>query len=282
MITEEKEERLIFRNTPGPMNADRQRVLPFRGIANFRDLGGYPAADGKRIKWGILYRSGHLAKTTSSDLNTLQALNIETVIDFRSAQEKEKEPDRLPNTDSIKTLALPMLDVVNEAMSKEIHAVVENKNYHDFDPDQKMMAMYQLIASEYAAEYQLFMQTILAAEGCPVLWHCTAGKDRTGFGAAILLRLLGVSDQVILEDYLLSNKYAEKRRSLILFLRLTKGKEIIKIAKKMMSVDKTWIQAAFHAVDQRWGSFENYAKEGLALSPADISQLQATLLVGAG
>jgi protein-tyrosine phosphatase len=282
MIPEEKEERLIFRNTPGPMNADCQRVLPFRGIANFRDLGGYPAADGKRVKWGILYRSGHLAKATSSDLNTLQALNIETVIDFRSAQEKEKEPDRLPNTGSIKTLALPMLDVVNEAMSKEIHAVVENKNYHDFDPDQKMMAMYQLIASEYAAEYQLFMQTILAAEGKPVLWHCTAGKDRTGFGAAILLRLLGVSHQVILEDYLLSNKYAAKRRSLILFLRLTKGKEIIKIAKKMMSVDKTWIQAAFHAVDQQWGSFENYAKEGLALSPADIAQLRATLLVGAG
>lgn len=269
-----------FSNTPGPMNADRQRVLPFRRIANFRDLGGYPGADGRRIKWGVLYRSGHLAKATSSDLNTLQALNIKTIIDFRSTQEKEKEPDRLPNTDSIRTLALPMLDVVNEAMSKEIHAVVENKNYHDFDPTQKMMAMYQLIASEYAAEYQLFMQTILAAGGSPVLWHCTAGKDRTGFGAAILLRLLGVSDQVILEDYLLSNQYAEKRKPLILFLRLTKGKEIIKIAKKMMSVDKTWLQAAFHAVDQQWGSFDNYVREGLGLIQTDIVELRANLLDG--
>ena len=277
---EEKEERLRFSITPDPMNADHQRVLPFRRIANFRDLGGYPATDGRCIKWGVLYRSGHLARATYSDLNTLQALNIKTIIDFRSAQEKEKEPDRLPNSGSIKTLPLPMLDVVNEAMSKEIQAIVENKNYHDFDPNQKMMVMYQLIASEFAAEYQQFMKTILTAGGSPVLWHCTAGKDRTGFGAAILLRLLGVNDQVILEDYLLSNQYAEKRRSLILFLRLTKGKEIIKIAKKMMSVDKTWLQAAFHAVDQQWGSFDNYVREGLGLIQTDIVELRANLLDG--
>jgi protein-tyrosine phosphatase len=272
---------LRFSNTHSPMNADHQRVLPFRRIANFRDLGGYPAANGKRVKWGLLYRSGHFAKASPADLIYLQALNIDTIIDFRSAQEKEQEPDRLPASGGMKILALPMLDVVNEAMSKEIHTAVKNNDFQDFDPFEKMLQMYQVIAREHAAKYRLFIQTIQAAQGRPVLWHCTAGKDRTGFGAAILLRLLGVEDQVIIKDYLLSRQYIENRRRLMLMLRLTRGREVVGIVKKLMSVDETWMQAAFQALDQQWGNFENYAKEGLALSPADIAQLRTTLLDGA-
>ncbi len=271
-----------FSNTSNPMNADHQRVLPFRKVANFRDLGGYPAADGKRVKWGLLYRSGHFAKATPSDLYMLQTLHIDTIIDFRSAQEKEAEPDRLPNSGSIKTLALPMLDVVNEAMSKEIHAAVKNNNFQEFDPVEKMLQMYRLIAREHAAEYQLFLQTILAADGKPVLWHCTAGKDRTGFGAAILLRLLGVDDGIIIEDYLLSKQYIEKRWRLIIMLLLTRGREPIRIVKKLMSVEETWLQAAFQAIDQQWGTFDQYVKEGLNMTQADIAQLRVTLLDGAG
>lgn len=260
------------------MNADHQRVLPFRQVANFRDLGGYPAADGKQVKWGILYRSGHFANATPSDLKRLQTLNIDTVIDFRSVQEKEQEPDRLPNHGRMKTLALPMLDVVNEAMAKEIHAAVKNNNFQDFDAAEKMLHMYEWMAREHVAEYQQFMQTILAAEGKPVLWHCTAGKDRTGFGAAILLRLLGVEDKLIIEDYLLSKQHVEKRWRLIIMLLLTRGREPIRIMKKLMSVDETWIQAAFHAVNQQWGNFENYMKNGLKLTQADIAQLRENLL----
>ena len=260
------------------MNPHHRRVLPFRKVANFRDLGGYPAVDGQRVKWGLLYRSGHFANATRSDLNKLHALNIATMIDFRSALEKEQEPDRLPNGSSIQTLSLPMLDVVNEAMSKEIHAAVKNNNFQNFDPAEKMLQMYQLIAREHAAEYQKFIHTILSADGKPVLWHCTAGKDRTGFGAAILLRLLGVDDKLIIEDYLLSNQYVEKRWRLIIMLLVTRGREPIRILKKLMSVDETWIQAAFHAVDQQWGSFDRYAAEALNLTAADIAQLQATLL----
>jgi protein-tyrosine phosphatase len=271
---------LSFSNTPKAMNTDHQRILPFRKIANFRDLGGYPAVDGKQIKWGLLYRSGHFAKATQSDLRKLQALNIDTVIDFRSVKEKEDEPDRLPKSGGIKTLPLPMLDVVNEAMSKEIHEAVKKNNFQDFDPVEKMLQMYRLIAIEHAPEYQQFIQTILSADGKPVLWHCTAGKDRTGFGAAILLRLLGVEEKHIIEDYLLSSRYIEKRRRMILMLRLTRGREPIKIVKKLMSVDESWMQAAFHAIDQQWGNFENYSREGLGLATADISQLRTTLLDG--
>ena len=272
---------MSFSNTPKPMKADRQRALPFRRVANFRDLGGYPGADGKRVKWGLLYRSGHFANATQSDLKKLQALNIDTMIDFRSAIEKEEEPDRLPASGSIKTLALPMLDVVNEAMSKEVHAIVKSKNYQDFDAFKKMTEMYRLIASEHAPEYQKFIQTILAAGGKPVLWHCTAGKDRTGFGAAILLRLLGVDDKLIIEDYLLSQQYVEKRWRLIIMLLLTRGREPIKIVKKLMSVDESWMQAAFQAIDQQWGDFDHYVTEALSLTPADIAQLRMNLLDGA-
>jgi len=276
-----KREQLSFSNDNPLINPNRQRILPFHKIANFRDLGGYPAADGKRVKWGLLYRSGHLAKATRADLKYLQALKINTIIDFRSALEKEEEPDRLPDSDSIQTLSLPMLDVVNEAMSKEIYAVVRSKNYQDFDAFEKMKTMYQLLVTDHSAEYRQFIETILTAQGSPVLWHCTAGKDRTGFGAAILLRLLGVADPVIIQDYLLSSHHIEKRRRLMLILRLTKGRQALRILKKMMSVDEAWMQAAFQAIERQWGSFENYARQGLALSPSDIAQLRHTLLDGA-
>lgn len=265
-------------NSPQELNTHHQRVLPFRKVANFRDLGGYPAAEEYRVKWGCLYRSGHLADMNRADLRRFKALNIGTVIDLRSMQEQEKDPDRLPA--GIKALSLPMLDVANEAMSKEVHAAVENKDYKTFDPGRKMMRMYQLLSMEHTAEYQQFVQAILAAEGKPVLWHCTAGKDRTGFGAAIILRLLGVADETIIDDYLLSRKYVDQLRGLKFFLRISRGKEAVEIVRKLLLVDQSWIQAAFDAIDLHWGDFDHYVTEALSLTAADIFQLRATLLDG--
>jgi protein-tyrosine phosphatase len=256
----------------------RSRVIPFRGAHNFRDLGGYPAADGKQVRWGALYRSGHLAKMRRSDQERLLSLGLHTLVDFRSEQEREKNPDRLPDMHSIKLVSLPVLDVLNDAMTEEIYARIDRKDFQGFDPDEKMKEMYRALAVDSVDQYRRFVSSVLEAGGRPVLWHCTAGKDRAGFAAAILLRLLGVDDDVVMDDYMLSARYADPNRNLIFLLRLTRGKEIAQIVASMLRVEREWLQTAFNSIDQQWGSFESYTEKALGLSQGDIDRLLGTLL----
>jgi len=106
------------------------------------------------------------------------------------------------------------------------------------------------------------------------------GKDRAGLAAAILLRLLGVQHDAMVKDYLLSAKYADQRRSLIMLLRLTRGKEVAENVQTFMRVQKEWIEAAFRTIDLHWGSFETYSHDALKLSGEQINQLRDNLLDG--
>lgn len=267
---------------PNPLNTNHQRVLTFKGFSNFRDLGGYAAAGGAQVKWGTLYRSGHLARVKSADLRLFKSLGIHTVIDFRSDQEREKDPNRLPDSNNFKTLSLPILDPSTSSWAKELRAAIQTKKFHNFDPSSKMAEWYQVLAVENVDQYKRFIHAVLNAQGAPVLWHCTAGKDRTGFATAILLRLLGVQQDVVVKDYLLSVKYADQRKSLILLLRLIRGREAAEIVKTFMIVQKEWIGVAFHSIECQWGSFETYSREALKLSGEQINRLRHNLLDGEG
>jgi len=261
-----------------PKIDDSPRIVPFRGIANFRDLGGYPTVDGSVIEWGRLYRSGRLAKMKTSDLKRFSALNIHTLIDFRTAQEREQAPNRLPKQTKPRTLLIPILDTGKASLIEEIYTQLKNRTFEDFDPDQKMQETYRHFATDFSAEYRRFVQAVLEAHGKPVLWHCTAGKDRTGFATAILLRLLGVAEAVAFEDYMLSTKYTDRRKKLILTLRLTMGKATADKIQLLLTVQRPWLQAAFEALNERWGSFERYRTEALGLSAGDITHLKKSLL----
>ena len=265
---------------PNPLNVSHHRVLKFKGFPNFRDLGGYAAADGAQVKWGVLYRSGNLAKAKSADLKRFESLNIHTVIDFRSDHEREKDPNRLPASNNIRTRSLPILDPSTSSWANELRAAIQNKNFQNFDPFEKMGEWYQDLAAENVDQYKCFIHAVIEAQGAPVLWHCTAGKDRTGLAAAILLRLLGVRQEAVVKDYLLSAKYADKRRPLLLLLRLTRGKEVAENVHMFMRVQKEWIEAAFQSIDDHWGSFETYSHEALDLSGEQINQLRQNLLDG--
>ncbi|MBN1582146.1 MAG: tyrosine-protein phosphatase [Anaerolineae bacterium] len=254
------------------------RVLPFRGVPNFRDLGGYDTQEGKRVKWEVLYRSGHLAKLSRSDWKRFERLNIHTVIDLRSTMEQEQEPNRLPRGHQIRLLSLPMLDQGNAVMVKEIHRMIRENNLGDFDPDARMVEAYQQFATDFADQYKQFVHAILEASGEPVLWHCTMGKDRAGFAAAIVLRLLGVGHQVVLEDYMLSAKYANSRPKLRFLLRIANRAQAANILKALLTVQAHWIQTAFQSIDERWGTFDRYTDRALGLSQADITQLRQSLL----
>jgi len=262
-----------------PEQRAAHRLLNFEGIANFRDLGGYANEQGQQVKWGVLYRSGTFAHSSRADLQGLQQLQLATLIDFRSGGEKEEEPNQLPQPASFTVVEIPTLDEGNKALVGEVMERVESGNFDGFDPDQFMLTANRQFATEFTPQFRQFIHTVLDAEGKPVAWHCSAGKDRTGFASAILLRVLGVPQETVMRDYMESKQHAlEARKNQLLLLRVFKGEEAADKLAIMMGVEEAWLLAAFEEIDARWGSFDNYVSEGLQLTDRDIAKLRNQLL----
>ena len=135
------------------------------------------------------------------------------------------------------------------------------------------------LATRFTPQYQQFIHEVLEANGQPILFHCTAGKDRTGFAAAILLRILGVPQETVMFDYLLSNKYYFKplQRNLIL-IALTKGQKIASVVGGFLEVKAAYLEIAFHTIDQQYGSFDEYMRQGLDLTKEQIEHLRMLYL----
>lgn len=262
-----------------PEQRAAHRLLNFEGIANFRDLGGYANEQGQQVKWGVLYRSGTFAHSSRADLQGLQQLQLATLIDFRSGGEKEEEPNQLPQPASFTVVEIPTLDEGNKALVGEVMERVESGNFDGFDPDHFMLTANRQFATEFTPQFRQFIHTVLDAEGKPVAWHCSAGKDRTGFASAILLRVLGVPQETVMRDYMESKQHAlEARKNQLLLLRVFKGEEAADKLAIMMGVEEAWLLAAFEEIDARWGSFDNYVSEGLQLTDRDIAKLRNQLL----
>ena len=255
------------------------RLLNFEGISNFRDLGGYSTQDGRRVKWGKLYRSGTFAEASRADLAGLSALSLETFIDFRSELEKTEEPNRLPDPPGFTVIDIPVLDDGNKALVGEIMDRIESGNFDGFDPNQAMLTANRQFASEFTPQFREFVHTVLQADGAPIVWHCSAGKDRSGFAAAILLRILDVPPATIMQDYMASRAPAlASRKGQLRMLELFKGEEAASKLAILMGVEEAWLEAGFAQIDATWGSFDNYMETGLQLNAADIRRLRDNLL----
>ena len=262
-----------------PEQRDSHRLLNFEGIHNLRDLGGYATADGRQVQWGKLYRSANFAEATPADLAALSQLGLATFIDLRSTPEKAEEPNRLPDPLPFDVVEIPILDEGNQALVGEVMERVESGDFDGFDPGQKMQQANRQFASVFTPQFRQLFATVVAADGAPVLWHCTAGKDRTGFAAAVLLRILGVPRETIMQDYMASLEPAlASRKSQLLMLRLFKGEETAAKIEVMMGVEPAWLEAGFDEIDATWGSFDAYVRDGLQLDEADIEVLRANLL----
>jgi protein-tyrosine phosphatase len=181
---------------------ENKRRLEFSGAKNFRDLGGYRTVDGRAVVWGILYRSDQLQKLTNSDLNHLTALMLDRIIDFRAEHEKEEAPDRIPLNSDIRIVEIPILDSSTEIW-RDTHNQLVKDNLKNIDSAKFMIQMNIELATRFTPQMRQFVHELFSASGRPVLFHCAAGKDRAGFAAAILLRILGVPLEMVMEDYLL-------------------------------------------------------------------------------
>lgn len=234
--------------------AAQVRILPIQGAYNVRDLGGYPTAENKHVKWHTIFRSGDLNKLTDEDLSYFAEIPIKSYIDFRDSSEIAKAPDRKPAS-LLHDYLLP----------------IEAGNIYDISKISAEQAFTLLIdvnkifVRDNQDVYREFFKILMDENNTPLLFHCSAGKDRTGFGAALFLSSLGVNREIIIQDYLLSNeclgdKYAAEIKA-------------YPALEPLLIVKKEYIQAAFDVIDKEYGGMENYLTKNLNVDLEKMKKL---------
>ena len=253
--------------------------IEITGSRNLRDLGGYRTMDGREVKQGVLYRSDHLSKITKKDLEKVAALGVKTVYDLRGEEERASYPERLPEIVPVKVVSLPVfyqgLDPRMMAHRIVISGDVEEGEFH-----QVMIEAYRAYVLEFRPQWSSLLKGLAEPGTLPALIHCTYGKDRTGVAVALILRSLGVPREKVMEDYLLSNKFWESKTELYSCLAncascfRTSRSEV----RALMEVRPEYLQAAFLAIDEHYGSFDNYLKQGLGIDGPTLQRLRTALL----
>ena len=257
---------------------DAGRLVPLEGAHNFRDLGGYEASDGKRVKWGVLYRSDSLGELTDEDVATLSRLRLRRVVDFRSELERAQEADRLPENPGPIVAWSP---ISGEALDpKELQRKILTGDATEEEMAQLLVVANESFITEFGDVYAEFLRNLAEAENLPTLFHCTAGKDRAGFGAALALMAVGVPRETIMQDYLKTNAYTaehtESRLRLIRWVSLFRADP--DALRPLFEARPEYLQAAFDTIDAQYGSTEAYLRDGLGIDAETRERLRANLL----
>ncbi|MVU77167.1 protein-tyrosine-phosphatase [Nocardia sp. ET3-3] len=224
-----------------------ERALPLPGVENARDVGGYRTVDGRQVRTGLVYRSGELSTASDPALAYLTGHDLKFDDDLRLRSEIAKAPDRVAAGAAYRNV-----DVVGQA-SPEVIASAQNAG-----PD-----LYRAFITTPGANegFAAILHDIIDTTAGTVLYHCSSGKDRTGWTTAVLLTVLGVDRQTVYYDFLLSNYYRDAAPG-----------------DTANGVVATALDAAFDQADQSYGSFDNYVRNGLKLTDADVAALQAKML----
>ena len=271
----------------------QQQFIPVKGIVNARDLGGYIMQDGRKLRDGVLIRAAHLADATDADLEYLSSLPVAKVIDFRKDIEKRGKTDRMvPGAEYICLMIDASGKLVSQATEDEKRLFTGHKQ---FDVKKFMVmaafnSMAQRIAQqmypnlindpECQQQFAQFFRLILETEKGAVLYHCTQGKDRTGFASALILAALGADRDTIVADFDATNRVYEKDvRRCCRNVRLMGGKEIeISTVKSFLGANTDNFIKALDSIDREYGSMEAYLKGPIGLTDQDILTLKTRYL----
>lgn len=245
------------------MSDSPARHLALQGASNFRDLGGYPTTDGRSTRWRHIFRSNHLGQLTADDVEIIRALGVRSAFDFRGVEERAAG---VCVVDEITVHSLPIEPSVVAALRAEL----AKGRLTAPVAIELMRESYRNYVRHNTHNFRALFGHLLE-DRAPLVIHCTAGKDRTGFASALILHALGVADDVIAEDYLLTNRFYQRDATAAIDLP-----EDVRSA--IGSVEASYLAAAFEAVGQDYGDLETYLRDGLNLGGAERSALKERYL----
>jgi len=241
---------------------------------NFRDLGGYKTSNGKHTKWGKIFRSDNLSRLTDRDQIKLKNMNIKLVCDFRTGAEIKKSPNKFPGDAPVRYLHMPIIhgEFDNTTLFNRIKKGDIGWISIDF-----MIKGYIQSLEEYADTFGHVIKMLTKPRNIPMVFHCTAGKDRTGTFAALLLMALDVPEKTVIEDHGLSN--------ILIAKVLDKMNEYLKsygidpqLVSPYLTAPKECIVSMIHHINTHYGSVHNYLTKKAGLNPKIIASLKENLL----
>lgn len=266
-----------------------ERTLPVGGMNNFRDMGGYPAKDGKHVRWGRLYRSDHIHNANPEGMEYLKKLNIHTIIDYRSTDEVNKYPNHIIEED-VQTYQLDPAAHTAE-LSAQFTSSKENEDANLVSKiiEQKekglLVNRYDMVMEQYqnfveAPKAKKAFEQMLKALAEPfapaVVQHCRGGKDRTGFGALLLLGVLGVERDYIIWDYMLTqyNRIDRNNVKKEIYKTLTEDEEVLDYLMSLIETKPEFIMASLDLIEEKYSSIENYVRTELNIGEDTITDLK--------
>jgi protein-tyrosine phosphatase len=254
-------------------------------LPNLRDLGRWQAADGRTVRRGVLFRSTDLNKLAGADHDAVAELGIRTIYDFRSAAERTTEPD--VDLDGIENIALDVLADSPQAIPGNLTTVLADpvllagaQQRYGGSVEQLMLGSYdQLITLPSAlTSYREFYRGLLGEHPAPSLFHCTTGKDRTGWAAASFLTLMGVAEDDVFEDYLLTNEQLVPALEPVFAAFEAAGGDRAELLP-VLGVQRSYLERALAVMHEEYGSIDRYFADGLGIDAQRQDALREQFLV---
>ncbi|MEQ5787426.1 tyrosine-protein phosphatase [Erythrobacter sp. NFXS35] len=258
---------------------DERRVLDLEGGINFRDLGGYRTNDGRVTRWEVLYRSGSPAGLTARDQAELARRGIRTICDFRATEERAAEPN--PYTSANTDVAYWTRDYTGEA--GDLMAVLGSADASAGKSRAAMIALYRELPDDHAESFRQ-MFAVLAEGKVPLAFNCTAGKDRTGVAAALILTLLGVPRETVVADYALSDDLVDYKAQIAANADSDGPYAALAqlpwdVVEPLVASDPAYVESALSAIEAEHGSVGAFIADVLAVTPAMETAIISNLTV---
>lgn len=244
--------------------------IPLQGTPNFRDLGGYENIHGKTLKRGKFYRSGVLSQLSDADLDRIELLNIQTICDFRRLEEAQRDPTRIAANKLL-------LSIDPGSQGRAFSEIADHES--NLDMAEFMREINTAFALEHIATYKQMLEAVdTLADSEALLFHCSAGKDRTGFAAALILSILDVPRDIIMQDYLLTADFFDVDVQLPYLIQKYAKHGFDKVQpeqfRPVLEVDRSYLQAAFDAIDAEYGDTQTYLSSAYGFNAQRRSQWQ--------